>query len=70
MIQRIVVGSILIVAPVAAATCESLTTLKLANTTITVVQIVDAGAFTPPDVPPTAAALAVYKPLPAFCRTI
>ena len=52
----------LIAAPVA-PTCESLTSLKLANTTITAAQTVAAGAFIPPDGPE----LAVYKALPAFC---
>jgi hypothetical protein len=48
---------------VAAQTCEKLTELKLANTTITAAQPVAAGAFTPP-----AGTAAPYKELPAFCR--
>jgi len=68
MIQRIVACSILIALPVAAATCESLANLKLADTTITGAQVVAPGAFTPPVVPTNGSALEVYKSLPAFCR--
>ncbi|MGB9120007.1 MAG: TonB family protein [Candidatus Angelobacter sp.] len=48
-----------------AATCESLAALNLPDTTITLAQPVDAGAFIPPgaNVPP-----ASVKNLPAFCR--
>jgi hypothetical protein len=46
-----------------AAGCESLTTLKLPNTTITVAQSQAAGAFTPPGSPAGAKAVPV-----AFCR--
>jgi feruloyl esterase len=51
--------------PAVAASCESLSGLKLADTTITSAQIVAAGAFIPPGatVPP-----ASVKNLPAFCR--
>jgi hypothetical protein len=48
---------------VSAATCEGLADLKLPNTTITLAQSVDAGAFAPPTGSP-----APYKDLPAFCR--
>jgi feruloyl esterase len=68
MIQRIVVCAILIALPVAAATCENLANLKLADTTITGAQLVAAGAFTPPVAPPNGLALVAYKALPAFCR--
>ncbi len=52
-----------------AATCESLQSLSLPNTTITLTQSVAAGAFSSPDAgrggaQPTAA----FKQLPAFCR--
>jgi feruloyl esterase len=52
-----------------AATCESLQTLSLPNTTITLAQSVAAGAFASPaigrgGVQPTAA----FEQLPAFCR--
>ena len=49
--------------PAAAQTCEKLTDLKLANTTITSAQTVAAGAFTPPT-----GSAAPFKELPAFCR--
>jgi feruloyl esterase len=47
----------------AGQTCERLADLKLSNTTITAVQSVAAGAYTPPSGPAT-----IYKDLPAFCR--
>ncbi len=56
----------------AAASCESLSSLKLPNATITLAQTVSAGAFTPTaadaepgEAPPSAQA---FKNLPAFCR--
>src|SRR5436189_5148497 len=49
--------------PVAAQTCEKLTGLKLANTTITSAQSVGAGGFTP-----ASGSAAPFKELPAFCR--
>ena len=52
----------------AAATCESLTSLSLPNTTITAAQSVAAGAFTPPGGARGAAQIAMYKALPPFCR--
>src|SRR5260370_35391027 len=49
--------------PVAAQTCERLSELKLANTTITAAQAVAAGSFT------TATGTAgPFNELPAFCR--
>lgn len=48
--------------PASAATCESLTSLALPDTTITLAQIVSAGAFTPPGGTQT------IGNLPAFCR--
>jgi hypothetical protein len=68
MIQRIVVSAILIAAPLAASTCDSLAGLKLPHTSITAAQVVAAGAFTPPGPAPRPAALATYQALPAFCR--
>jgi TonB family protein len=58
---------IALAAPAFAATCESLATLKLADTTITSAQPVAAGAFIPPGAtaPPASA-----KNLPAFCRVM
>lgn len=53
--------------PLGAATCDSMASLKLANTSITAAQVVAAGAFVPPNpLPPPA--LAAFKSLPAFCR--
>jgi len=49
----------------AAASCESLATLALPNTTITSAQLVDAGAFRPPNQTGTPRGFAT---LPAFCR--
>ena len=49
--------------PVDAQSCEKLSDLKLANTTITAAQPIAAGAFTPPAGP-----AAPFKELPAFCR--
>jgi len=48
-----------------AATCESLTSLKLDTVTITTAQVVAAGGFVPPG---AATATAAYRNLPAFCR--
>ncbi|HEX4137434.1 MAG TPA: tannase/feruloyl esterase family alpha/beta hydrolase [Bryobacteraceae bacterium] len=61
-----------LLAPAQAATCESLTSLSLPDTTITLAQPVAAGAFTAPATgrgrgrggDPNA----VFKELPAFCR--
>ncbi len=66
MIERFVLCAILIAVPVAAATCESLASLKLADTDITGARGVAAGAFTPPGAPINGPA--AYKTLPAFCR--
>ena len=61
----------------AGTSCESLASLKLPNTTITLAQTVAAGAFSPPaplsGVPPPPAAAPVpsaqtFEDLPAFCR--
>ena len=51
-----------------AASCESLTSLSLSNTTITLAQSVAAGAFTPQRKPYSLPLPASYKDLPAFCR--
>src|ERR1700704_5298632 len=57
----------LLAPPSFAATCESLATLKLPDTSITSAQEVAAGAFIPPgdSAPP-----ASVKGLPAFCRVM
>src|SRR5215472_15740654 len=51
--------------PALASTCESLSTLKLPDTTITSAQVVAAGAF---ELPSPAPNPAVFKEAPAFCR--
>lgn len=51
-----------------AATCERLNALSLPNTTITLAQPVDAGAFAPPIAGQGAQPAAIFKQLPAFCR--
>ena len=65
-----VAAILFVIAPVfGAAACESLTALKLKNTTITASEIVAAGAFSPPG---TTAGKgkqgAAFQNLPAFCR--
>jgi feruloyl esterase len=60
--------SILLSLPIVAATCDSLASLKLENTSITSAQIVTPGTFVPSGPAPNPAALALYKSLPAFCR--
>src|SRR5205085_11755317 len=56
---------LLAAAPVHAATCESLASLTLPNTTITSAQTVAAGAFTPQ---PRGRGQNPFSDLPAFCR--
>lgn len=55
----------------AAASCESLSSLALANMTITLAQTVPAGEFTPPGAtppPPGSPFARMLSSLPAFCR--
>jgi Tannase and feruloyl esterase len=59
---------ILLCFPAAAATCDSLASLKLTNTSVTSAQIVAVGAFVPPGSAPKGAVVATYRSLPAFCR--
>ena len=65
-------GAPILVAPAAAAPCESLTSLALPDGKITSAVLVGAGAFTLPTGggPPMGGAvgMAVFKNLPAFCR--
>jgi len=58
------------VAAAGAASCESLATLSLPHTTITLAQSVPAGEFTPPLAPdaPAGSKPTPLKDLPAFCR--
>ena len=51
-------------APMFAGACESLASLKLPDTTITMAQVVGAGAFSPP----AGGAVIAYRDLPEFCR--
>jgi feruloyl esterase len=55
--------------PASAATCESLTSLTLPNTTVTLAELVPAGAFNPPAGRGGRGAQN-YKDLPAFCRVL
>ena len=59
---------ILAALPVLAASCESLASIKLPNTTITSANAVAAGAFTPPTPDGSATAASQFSALPAFCR--
>src|SRR5437867_2935954 len=55
-------------APALAATCESLASLTLPDTTITLAEPVAAGAFSAPSPQPAKAAPPSFQDLPAFCR--
>jgi Tannase and feruloyl esterase len=69
MITRTLLSISLLAAPLAAATCDSLAALKLADTTITSATTIAAGAFTlPADPPPTPSLASSFKKLPDFCR--
>src|SRR6202162_6326557 len=59
--------ALLMTAPVFAATCESLASLRLPETTITSAKTVAAGAFTSP-APGGPAAASQFLTMPAFCR--
>jgi feruloyl esterase len=67
---RLALGAALVLAstPAWAATCESLSSLKLPNATITMAQPVAAGAFTPPAGRGGRGGGASFADLPAFCR--
>jgi hypothetical protein len=68
--EHLVFGVTLTAAPMFAATCESLASLKLPSTTITTAQTVAAGAFTLPTGTPLGGpgSVANFKTMPAFCR--
>ncbi len=51
-----------------AASCESLASLQLADTTITSAAVVAAGTFQPPGAAAAAGQASPYATLPAFCR--
>jgi feruloyl esterase len=52
----------------AAASCESLASMALPNTTMTLARVVEAGTFTPPAPANGPAAGGAFRDLPAFCR--
>ena len=54
--------------PGASATCDSLTSIQLPDTTVTLAQSVDAGAFVLPGGAGRGPAGAVFNTLPPFCR--
>src|SRR3989442_984212 len=65
--------SCLIATPVFAASCDSLASLALPDTTITLAQVVPAGQFSPPGAGQAKGkgkgpAATPYKDLPEFCR--
>jgi hypothetical protein len=67
--MRVFLIAILAAAPmVAATTCDSLTGVKAANTTIRAAQSVAAGAFVPSGGPADGQPGFDYKKVPAFCR--
>jgi len=71
-IFAIVVGTLvaLWLPPIAAAAqpCESLTSLKLPDTTITAAAVVQEGPFAPPAAPVPGARAGAPLPVPSFCR--
>ena len=66
--MRILLSAMLIAASGLAATCESLTGVKLAGANIQSARTVAAGTFAPPRAEVPVAAPVNYKALPAFCR--
>src|SRR5262245_55140262 len=54
--------------PALAATCQSLASLPLPDTTITLAEPVAAGAFSLPGLMPAKGSPPSFKDLPAFCR--
>jgi len=70
LIALILLCAVMMATPASAAICESLSNLKLTNTTITSAQAVAPGAFTPPAGSGTQqpGAFTAFNALPAFCR--
>jgi feruloyl esterase len=60
--------ALVLAAPAFAATCDSLSGLHLQNTTVTIAQTVEAGAFTPSGGAGRGPGVNAFKSLPAFCR--
>src|ERR1700760_3980705 len=69
-LSAVLSGALLCAAPAFSVTCESLSSLALPDTTITLAQPVAAGAFTAPGNGRggRGAEANPYKELPAFCR--
>ena len=57
-----------LVAEASAASCESLASLSLPDTTITMAQSVAPGAFTPPAASGGEGGSSLFAKLPSFCR--
>ena len=69
IMRRFLLPISLLAAPLAAATCDSLAALKLADTTITSAKTVAAGAFVmPAGAPASPFGAPSFAKLPAFCR--
>ena len=69
IMRRFLLPISLLAAPLAAATCDSLAALKLAETTITSAKTVAAGAFVmPAGVPAPPFGAPSFAKVPAFCR--
>jgi feruloyl esterase len=68
MQKSLLVVACAIASPAFAASCESLASLALADTTITSAQLVPAGQFSQPGAQTKGKGANVYKELPDFCR--
>ncbi len=68
LLIALLLGSVASSLRLQAASCESLAKTQLAQTSITLAQVVASGAFLPPQTDPRGAAAAPYKSLPEFCR--
>ena len=66
--MKVLVCAFVAAAPILAATCESLGSLKLSGATIAAAGTVAAGAFPAPGAPQPGQAVVDYKKVPAFCR--
>jgi Tannase and feruloyl esterase len=66
--MRFILSAVLMAVPGIAATCESLASAKLPNSSIQSAGTVASGAFAPPQAALPGAAPVDYSTLPAFCR--
>jgi feruloyl esterase len=68
--MKLILACAMFIAPIWGATCESLASVELPGTTITLAQAVAAGDFMPPGrtLGGTPAPAVAFKDLPAFCR--